>query len=60
MSIIEALEFAIREFLVLPGIHGISRRGNTIVIYCEQGASVPISIMGYPVEIVYTSRLGAF
>jgi hypothetical protein len=54
-TIQEALAEA-QRLLAKPRIHGISIRNNRIIVYAEQGVSVPTSILGFPVEVVYTKK----
>ena len=56
-TIYEALELAQRTLLGKPGIYGISVKDNRIVVYAEHGTFVPSEILGFPVEVVYTSKI---
>jgi hypothetical protein len=56
MAIEEALAQARVELLGKPGIVGISHTADRIIVYAEEGTTVPTSIMGVPVEIIYTKR----
>jgi len=55
-TVAEALAEAQRLLLGKPGILGISARGDRIIVYAEEGVAVPTSILGVPIEIIYTKR----
>lgn len=59
MATIEEALAEARKLLTDPRIHGVSVRDNRIVVYAEQGAHVPSTIMGYDVEVIYTEPFGA-
>jgi len=54
-TIFEALAEA-RKLLKKPGVLGVSSRDNRIVIYAEEGTIVPTSILGFPVEVIYSKK----
>jgi len=56
MADIELAFAEAKKLLGRPGIHGVSKRENRIIIYADKGASVPAMISGIPVEVIYTER----
>jgi len=60
ITIQEAVTQAMREFLPVKGIVGVSSVGRTIVFYVEtpeDAAKVPPSYWGYPTIIKVTRRV---
>lgn len=57
-TIYEAFREA-QKLLRDPKIHGVSLKGDRIVVYAEPGAYVPATILGYDVEVVRTKPFGA-
>jgi len=55
-TVAEALAEAQRLLLGKPGILGISARADRIIVYAEEGTAVPTSILGVPIEIIYSKR----
>lgn len=56
MADIELAFAEANKLLSKPGIHGISKRQDRIVVYAEEGTSVPTQILGVPIEVVYTRQ----
>jgi hypothetical protein len=60
ITVQEAVARAMREFLPVRGIVGVSSVGRTIVFYVETPedvAKVPPSYYGYPVVVKVTGRV---
>lgn len=56
MANIELAFAEAKKLLGRPGIHGVSKKRNRIIIYADKGASVPATISGIPTEVIYTER----
>ena len=57
-TIYEAFREA-QKLLRDPKVHGVTMKGNKIVVYAEPRAYVPATILGYEVEVVRTKPFGA-
>lgn len=59
MATIQEAFIEAQKLLADPKIHGVSIKDNRIVVYAEEGAYVPKTILGYEVEVVKTEKFGA-